>query len=185
LWNSPVELPGKTTLDNLYPGFRAFFVDALKVPIMTPTVLVQQLIELAEAENPLPDDSKRLIRALGQVLGRDEDAKIADTIWDRLIESAFFPVRVPNQATCLKSIKDDFCINDHKRYGEAFRDKAKMLDLEYEDMVYIHPLLQTLGLTNRYLSAAVCPETRYDGATMNNDLTRQMRGLAYAFSWFV
>jgi hypothetical protein len=185
LWNSPVDLPGKTPLDGLYPTLKGFFVDGLKVPIMTPTVLVKQLIELAEARSPDSKDSKRLTTALGQVLGRDASTKIDATTWDKLKQSAFLPVRVPGHGTCLKSIKDEFCINDHKRYGEAFRDKARILDFEYEDMGYIHPLLQKLGLTKRYLSTAVHLDTAYTGATLNDDLTRQMRSLAYALSWSV
>ena len=184
LWDCTVEISGKEPLDELYPYLRSFFVEHLRVLPMTPTVLVQELVKLAKQSDPDPDDARRIMFALGQILGAEAKATVSDKSLAILKTSAFLPTRGPDGKTLL-SMRDShsFCINNHKRYGDLFRDELNMLDFEYEDLTSLHPLFQTLGLEHRYISFLVHISTTIESSRFNEELTEHIRGLAYALSW--
>jgi hypothetical protein len=184
LWNCSVEILGCVPLEKVYPGLRKFFVEEMRVMTMNANVLAKELAKTSKASSLDIDELKRIILVLGQILAADPAAKVTNEHLDNLRKAAFLPVR--EQDVCkLKNINADFCINDHKRYGDAFRGKARMLDFDYEDLTSLHPLFKLLTIENKYISGLVEAHTTVESFCESRDLTKHLRERAYAFSWYV
>jgi hypothetical protein len=184
LWDCTVEISGKQPLDELYPGLRTFFVNHVRVMPMTPDVLAQELDKLSRRRSPDPHEARRILLALGQVLAASNQPTLSDKSLALLKKATCFPVTGPN-GTRLASCYDDYCINDHKRYGDLFLKQIDMLDFDHENLTSLHALFQLLHMERFYLSSLVQATTTVENSRRNDVLTDHIRGLAYALSWSV
>ena len=182
LWNCTVEISGKEPLDEIYPELRTFFVEHLKVMPMTPDVLVQELDGLSRRLVPDFQEARAIMLALGQILATQSKSTLSEKSLATLKKSALFPARGPKGRSLILYV-DDFCINDHKRYGDLFLENLDMLDFDYEDLTSLHPLFQLLDLEYYYISSLVEASTTVEDSRRNDELTDHIRALAYALSW--
>ena len=169
-------------LDRTYPELKKFFVDKMRVMLMNVDVLVQELTKIAKKATPDVDEVKRVMLAIGQCLAADPTAKVNEGYLDSLRKTAFLPVRDPGGQQLL-STNGSFCINDHKRYGEAFSNKARILDFDYGDLTSLHPLFEVLEIERQYISNLVSANTTVESSCLSDYLTSHIRDRAYAFSW--
>lgn len=188
LWNCTVAISGREPLDQVYPKLKKFFVDKMKVMTMSINVLVQELARTARAMTvktmtaPDFEEIKHIILAIGQLLAADPNVNINAEFLKALKKTAFLPVCCPDDVR-LFSINQHFFVNDHKRYGEIFKNKAKILDFGHEEMSSLHPFFELLGIQHRYLSSQVSSNTTVHKSTPNHPLSDYVRDRAYAFSW--
>ena len=169
-------------LDRTYPELKKFFVDEMRVISMNVNVLVQELTKIAKKASPDVDEVKRIMLAIGQILASDPAVKVNERYLDSLRKTAFLPV-CDSGGQRLLLTNGGFCINDHKRYGEAFKNKARILDFDYEDLTSLHPLLEVLEIKHRYISNLVSAHTTVESSCLSEYLTNHIRDRAYAFSW--
>ncbi|KAK5286430.1 hypothetical protein LTR43_010495 [Exophiala xenobiotica] len=181
LWNCTIAISGRVPLDQVYPKLKNFFVDKMQVMTMNINVLVQELAKTTKKTAPDFDEIKRIILAIGQLLAADPDVKIKDEFLTALKKKAFLPVYCPDGMR-LFSIHQHFFINDHKRYGENFRHKARIVDFCHEEMTSLHPFFELLGIRHRYLSNQVRPVTTCHKPTESIALGRHIRDRAYGLS---
>lgn len=183
LWNCKIEISGRVPLETIYSGLRSFFVDQLRVVPMNINVLLQELAKLAKKSPPKSDEIKDIMIAVGQILGSDPSATFKTEHVESLEKVAFLPVRGP-EGPGLASVGEDFFINDHKRYGEAFSDQVKILDFGYDDLTSLQPLFEELlVIEDRYLSYHVSVDTMVTSSSPSEELTDYIRDRAYALSW--
>jgi hypothetical protein len=182
LWNCTVEISGRVPLDRTYPELKNFFVNKMRVMPMNVNVLVQELTRTAKKATPDVDEVKRTMSAIGQILAATPTAKVNEGYLDSLRQTAFLPVRDPGGQQ-LALANGDFCINDHKRYGEAFSNKARILDFDYEDLTSLHPFFKVLEIEHRYMSNIVSTHTTVESSCLSEYLTTHIRDRAYVFSW--
>ncbi|KAK5457302.1 hypothetical protein LTS15_005083 [Exophiala xenobiotica] len=181
LWNCTIAISGRVPLDQLYPKLKNFFVDKMQVMTMNINVLVQELAKTTKKTAPDFDEIKRIILAIGQLLAADPDVKIKDEFLTALKKTAFLPVCCPDGMR-LFSVNQHFFINDHKRYGENFRHKARIVDFGHEEMTSLHPFFKLLEIRHRYLSNQVRPVTTCHKPTASIPLGRHIRDRAYGLS---
>jgi hypothetical protein len=182
LWNCTVAISGRAPLDQVYPKLKKFFVDKMKVMTMNINVLVQELAGTAKKTPPDFEEIKRIMLAIGQLLAADPNVKINEEFLKTLTKTAFLPVCCPDDVR-LFSIHQHFFINDHKRYGEKFKNKARIMDFGHEEMTLLHPFFELLEIRHRYLSSQVSLNTTVHKSTPSDPLRRYIRDRAYAFSW--
>lgn len=149
---------------------------------MNINVLVHELTNTAKKVPLGVAEIKRIMIAIGQLLAADSNTKINEQTLKNLKETAFLPVRCPDSVR-LYSVDQTFFINDHNRYGQNFKKKARIMDFEHEDLSSLHPFFELLGIRHRYLSKQVSPNTVVHKSTPNEDLRQYIRDRAYAFSW--
>jgi len=155
----------------------------MKVMTMNINVLIQELARTAKATTaPDFDEIKRIMLAIGQLLAADPKVNINVEFLGTLKKTPFLPVRCPDGLR-LFSINQHFFVNDHQRYGEIFKDKARLVDFNHEEMSSLHPLFERLGIQNRYLSHQVSSNTTVHKSTPNQPLSDYIRDRAYALSW--
>ncbi|KIX09215.1 uncharacterized protein Z518_00294 [Rhinocladiella mackenziei CBS 650.93] len=181
LWNCRIEISGRVPLEQTYPKLKNFFVDKMKVMPMSINVLVQELSKITNKADPDFDEHKRIMLEIGQLLAANPATEVNGEYLDRLKKTAFLPVRTPDGMR-LSSLTENFCINDHKRYGDAFRNKTGMLDFDYEDLTSLHPFFELLKIEHRYLSSLVSAQTTVGSFSPSGDLKRHIRDRAYAMS---
>ena len=179
LWNCTVEISGRVPLERTYPTLKKFFVDQIRVVPMNINILVQELTKVVKKAPPNIGEVKRIMLAVGQILAVDPTVKVNEGHLDSLRKTAFLPVCGPGGRR-LEFTNGRFCINDHKRYGEAFNNKITILDFDYEDLTSLHPLFELLKIEHRYLSKLVSVHTTVETFCASDYLTRHIRDRAYA-----
>ena len=182
LWNCTVAISGRVPLEHVYPQLKEFFVGMLKVATMSINVLLQELGRAAKNTNPDFDEIKRLMLATSQLLAADDKMTINEEQLRNLKQTPFLPVSGPDGLS-LVLMDQAFAINDHKRYGELFKNKVTIVDFGHEEMTSLHPLFELLELEDHYLSSLVWPDTTVKESIPNQALERYIRDRAYALSW--
>lgn len=183
LWNCTVAISGRVPLDKVYPKLKIFFVDKMGVMTMNINVLVQELARTAKATTgPDFEEIKRIMLAIGQLLAADPNVKVNAEFLKTLKKTPFLPARCPDDVRLL-SIDQHFFVNNHKRYGEIFRGKARIVDFGHEEMSLLHPFYELLGIQHRYLSTQVSSATTVHKSAPNQPIRDFVRDRAYAFSW--
>ncbi|KEF60999.1 uncharacterized protein A1O9_02563 [Exophiala aquamarina CBS 119918] len=165
IFNCTVVISGRVPLDQVYPKLKKFFVDKMKVMTMNIDVLVQELARTAKAITaPDFEEIKRIMLAIGQLLAADPNVNVNAEFLKALKKTPFLPVRFPDGVR-LFSLNQHFFVNDHKRYGEIFKNKAKVVDFGHEEMSLLHPFFELLGIQHRYLSNQVSSNTTVHKST--------------------
>ena len=182
IWNSTVELLGHTPLEQSYPTLQNFFVKQIGVKKMSANVLAHELIEASKSSTQDIKHIQSLITALGNTIStKPDDDQISERNLENLKNSAFLPVRTP-QGVFSYHVNDDFWIQDHERYSNAFIDKVNLLDFSPAELTSLHSFFSLVGLESRYLSRNVDARTMVNSSMKNDDLTNHLRQRAYALS---
>ncbi|KAL1907747.1 hypothetical protein Sste5344_006374 [Sporothrix stenoceras] len=155
LWTtSETQIPGRLSLNNLYPDLYDFFVKGLGVETMTIKMVYDKLVGA-----PMTiEETKQTIRSFSAMLGgaKDDAPKKLDVT--ALLAKQIFPVRMPtNRGGGVKLCKgtDDFALVDRESLAEAFAGQAKLLNFDLETTRQLQPFLKWAGLRARGLSNLV------------------------------
>ena len=148
LWSSATPIRGKVTLDDTYYELAEFFIHGLGVKSLTLQMVYN---ELRQSPNDSPEDIKVTIRSLNEFL-QTEPAYLDP---EPIRKAKVFPIRYPNGTVALGSIAVKFAIGDREKLKAAFEDRISLLDFDLEDVRRLKPLVDWLGLEERYLSNCV------------------------------
>jgi len=136
------------TLNELYADLESFFVNDLGVKTMTARMVYDKLkgtdLSLEDAKQTLHTFNSLLLVSV-----RDEFDPVP------ILEQKVFPVRFPKGEVRLQTGGSDFALIDRQSLGDDFRDVARFLDFNVDDIRTLQPLIKWTGLDDRYLSKAV------------------------------
>jgi hypothetical protein len=184
LWNSPFSLTGYVDVAVIYPTLEAFFVGNMGVKKATPSMLIQEISNMAQEEPPRIDDVCKRLVEIGTMLAEcaiDDDVAAALT---DLQSVNFLPKKKKHGACVLVGVLDKFAIPDHPRYADALRQSGVLLDLGVSEVQCLHGVFEYMGLTKRYLSSVVEEVSSIGGSCEENKrLSRLLRAKAYALYW--
>lgn len=150
LWSTATDIKGMVVLNGLYEDMQDFFIEFLGVRTLTLEMVHDKLLEEATGETSI-QEVKKTIWLFNSYL-RDEEHPPSPK---KVIKSSAFPVRYPNGAVNLCSLRTGFAIKDRKHLSDMFSGKAKFLDFEVDDTPRLEPFLRWTGLKERYLSSCV------------------------------
>jgi hypothetical protein len=186
LWNSPFSLAEYEDLSSIYPTLKSFFVTHLKVKNADPAILVDELSRMASDSAPRIADMRQRLIDVGRMVAKSSiDEKLKSAL-DKLRTVKFLPKKAVGGGIALVGVNDDFAILDHGRFGAAFADQHILLDFALEDVQILDTVFRYIGLTHRYLSAAVNEvSTVGDDAVQNETLEQALQAKAYALYWYV
>jgi hypothetical protein len=184
LWRTPFPLAGYQDVASLYPGLEDFFVRRLGVTKTSPSMLISEIMRMAEEAQPHLSDIRTRLIEVGMLLTKSTiDAKAAKAL-DALKDVKFLPKKLANGTSVLVGVKDAFAISDHERYGTAFAGQNVLLDFEVPEAHILDTMFQHLGLTHCYLSRTVKEvSTAGQGSVEDEGLSREMQPKAYALYW--
>lgn len=153
LWSSTTDIKGKVTLNDDYEDLEEFFLDDLGVRTLTLQMVYDELLQ-TQPEAPI-DDVKTALRSLNALLKTENDRPDPRP----LAKKSIFPVRYANGQTALRTADTDFALNDNDSLAEKFQGQIQLLDFSREEILRLKPLLQWVGLANRYLSCVIREST--------------------------
>lgn len=185
LWSVDTSISDQVSIGGLYANLKNFFVKRLNVKTLTTATLVSDLRKKAIAKTALScDDAKTLIFKINKMLATEDVDDRLQAKFDELARTKCFPVRSADGSVILKVASTDFAVVDHERFGQAFRQRADMLDFSLDDVQKLRPFLKATKLTNNYLSDLVDEVSEVKGNSVESPvLTAQLNGLAYALFW--
>ncbi|KAF5562721.1 ATPase-like ATP-binding domain-containing protein [Fusarium napiforme] len=159
LWSSETVIRGKAILDECWEAYENFFVGKLGTNTEETKVAVLSLNGLLQAETTRLDP-------------------------EPIRQAKVFPVRYPTGTVVLSSVSVDFAIGDRDKLKTMFRDKIALLDFEMDEVRRLRPLIEWLGIQDRYLSNSVEESTFISSdserpiSTPNRDLKRKAYHIA-------
>ena len=183
IWNCTVNIFGRVTLDNSYPNLQTFFVEHLRVKTASVSMLIQELITLANQGVKEAKELKSIMIAVGTMLAQEPNLNALGASLNNLKKCKFLPVRSKAGGQSFERTDASFFINDHERFGLPFNGKLNFLDFSYDDLMLLHPLFQSLKLEPRYLSHHIETETTVRNSIKNQSLANEFRQRSYALSW--
>jgi hypothetical protein len=187
LWSVDTTISDQVSIGAVHADLKGFFVTMLHVKTLTTSMLVTDLRKKATAKPPLkPDDAKALIFKINKMVAKDDlvsDSRL-QAKFNELANTKCFPVTTRDGSVALRATSADFAIVDHERYGQAFRQRADLLDFNLDDVQRLRPFLQATNLTDNYLSDLVKEVSEVTGnSEENTELSAQFRERAYALFW--
>lgn len=150
LWSSTTSIRGKVTLDDDYEDLKSFFVDFLGVRLLTLQLLYDELRQTKEHQDTA--ELRIALSVFSSLLGM-ADASSLDP--NPIRNASIFPVRYCSGPVVLRSADTDFAIGDRDYLREKFQDKITMLEFDLVEVRRFKPLIEWLGITDRYLSNCV------------------------------
>ncbi|PNP81519.1 hypothetical protein FNYG_05194 [Fusarium nygamai] len=153
-------------LEHHYPDMSPLFVSFLEVPKLSPSLLYQNLQNVGNTTQPIPD-LKKLLWSLLDTLAADTGSSSVDA--DKIRDCRVFPVKLPSGEVQPMNALGDFCINDRPLYAAALKENANFLDFSVEEVHRLRPVIEWLGLTKRYLSNVVTEKTSVDESQGTED----------------
>lgn len=170
----------------MYPELEDFFTGRLGVRKANITMLIEEVKKMAKENAPNIEDIRTRLLSIGKLvlkIGINEPRAKALT---SLAKAKFLPQSTPSGAKILVGKDDEFVINDHQRYGEAFRECFVLLDFSVEEVHVLDTLFRHIDLGQRYLSQTVKEvSTVGSDAIQSEVLTKDFRNRAYALYWQV
>ena len=170
---SNVKIPGKASIADTYPLLEAFFTTVLKISKPTVEMYVDSLEAEAKKEKAsaaLIKDTMRLICSLG----------VGEHDFSSLVEAKVLPVKLANGVGSFASASSknecaDFAIVENSIHWDAFKGKIVVLDFSLEEIRDTRPLLQAMGLKERFSSKLVKEVTDVSGGSQDHEMTRNLR----------
>ncbi|KAF5578414.1 hypothetical protein FPANT_10022 [Fusarium pseudoanthophilum] len=162
---SETVIRGKAILDECWEAYENFFVGKLGTNTDETKVAVLSLNGLLQTETTRLDP-------------------------EPIRQAKIFPVRYPTGTVVLSSVSVEFAIGDREKLKTMFRDKIALLDFEMDEVRRLRPLIEWLGLQDRYLSNSVEESTFISSdserpiSTPNRDLKRKAYHIARVASTF-
>ncbi|KAF4945027.1 hypothetical protein FGADI_12286 [Fusarium gaditjirri] len=184
VWSSEGATEDEISLQSLYPDLSSLFVTFLEVPKMSASLICQHLLNVGNTIQPIPE-IKKLLWSLLDSLTANRGASSA--IADQIRVCRVFPVKLPSGEVQPLSAMGGFHINDLPIYAAALKEKASLLDFSVEEVHRLKPVIEWLGLTERYLSKTVTEKTSVDESqgVEDSDLAQDIAGKAAALTMFV
>ncbi|KAF5589156.1 ATPase-like ATP-binding domain-containing protein [Fusarium pseudocircinatum] len=177
LWSSETVIRGKAILDECWEAYENFFVGKLGVKLLTLQMVYD---ELRQSSGTNTEETKVAVLSLNGLLQTDTTRLDPEPIR----QAKVFPVRYPTGTVVLSSVSVDFAIGDRDKLKTMFRDKVALLDFEMDEIRRLRPLIEWLGLQDRYLSNSVeestfiCSDSERPISTPNRDLKRKAYHIA-------
>ncbi|KAF5723346.1 hypothetical protein FMUND_1980 [Fusarium mundagurra] len=172
LWSSETVIRGKAILDECWEAYENFFVGKLGVKLLNLQMVYD---ELRQSSGNNTEETKVAILSLNGLL-QTETTRLDP---EPIRRAKVFPVRYPTGTVVLSSVSIDFAIGDRDKLKTMFRDKVALLDFEMDEVRRLRPLIEWLGLQDRYLSNSVEESTFIFSdserpiSTPNRDLKRK------------
>ncbi|KAJ4360929.1 uncharacterized protein N0V89_001498 [Didymosphaeria variabile] len=181
LWLSPFPLAGYVELSQVYPELEDFFVKRLHVERANPSMLVDEIKKMSTKRSPQVEIIRQRLIDVGRLIVK---SGIDDTLSKSLASLAkvkFLPKAVDNGSKTLVGKDDDFAINDHQRFGDAFKIQNVLLEFSVEEVHILSTMFGYMGLSDKYLSQRVSEESAVgEGAIEHQSLSRAFKSKAYA-----
>ena len=160
-WHAPPCLSNFVALQDLYPSQLQLFVTTLNVGEATVSDIVDRLEQLSGHVTSLSD-----IKALLEYLNTKTTQKVfSQSIIDRLLRTDLrvIPVRTGSVVT-LRSAKDvTWFVADTTILRRSFEGKLALLDFDMINSASLKPLMDKLGLQDRWLSGLAVERTEASG----------------------
>lgn len=171
LWSSKTSIQGKAILNTHYEEFEDFFVNCLAVKCLTIEMVYD---ELCYSTSQDVADIKLKILVLANLMAVEP----TDLDPTPMLEATIFPVKYPgNPSVELSNGIVDFAIADRDYLRQRFESKAKILDLNLEEVRRASPFFEWLNLQSRYISKRLKEITSVDAVSgvVAPSATREMQ----------
>ncbi|KAF5666548.1 hypothetical protein FCIRC_10136 [Fusarium circinatum] len=186
IWSSEGASQDEMSLEPLYADLSTLFVSFLDVPKISASLVYQHILNIGNTTQPIPE-IKKLIWSLLDSLTTNRGP--SSVYADKIRACRVFPVKGLSGEVQPASALGSFYINDRPIYAAVMKDKANILDFSVEEVHRLKPVIEWLGLTDRYLfkSVTVTEKTSVDESRGVEDkvLTRDIAGKADALAMFV
>ena len=170
--NSAVKIPGKVSIGDTYPLKKTFFTRVLGISEPTVEMFIDSLKAGADGQATAAQtkETMRLICGLGigqtDVLG----LSTADILPVKLTKGTLRFISASAKDTYV-----DFAVVDNAIHWDAFKDKINALDFSLEEIRDTRPLLQAIGLEERFSSKLVKEITDVKDGSQDHGMTRTLR----------
>ena len=177
LWASPVPIDGKAIVNNSYPPeLKSFFLRRLGLSEASLSTLVEGLHTLCQ-RNPTISRVNEIIWAINAMKPKQGDL-------DKLLACDFLPVRVPQPGdgyeVSFQNCQADFVIIDRAKLADIFHGHVAFLNFNLEEVLQLQPFLDSLGLSNKYISLICQEETSCsEDGLIDRSLTAEFQERAY------
>ena len=169
---SNVKIPRKTSIADEYPSKKSFFTKILEVSEPT----VEMYIDSLKAEARGKASAAQIKETMTLICGLG----VGETDLSSLVEAKVLPVKFTNGATRFASAspKDDFvdfAIVENTIHWDTFKGKIVVLDFSLEEIRDTRPLLEAMGLEERFSSNLVKEVTDHSGGSQDHEMTSNLR----------
>lgn len=170
--DSAVKIPGKVSIGDTYPLKKTFFTRILG--ISEPTI--DMFIDSLKAQANGQATAVQIKETMGLICGLG----IGQTDISGLTTANILPVKLANgicrfTSASSKDAFADFAIVDNAIHWDAFKDKISVLDFSLEEIRDTRPLLQAIGLEERFSSKLVKEVTDVKEGSQDHGMTKTLR----------
>ena len=161
-------IPEKVSIADVYNQKKTFFTSILKISEPTVDMYIKALAASADGQTSVDQlkKSMALICRLG----------LGETDVSSLVEAKILPIKNAHALTSFASSSStDFAIMDSVIHWDAFKWQITVLDFSLEDIRDTRPLLQAMGLEQRFSSRLVKEVTVVKGGTKDREMTSIVR----------
>ncbi|KAF1971993.1 hypothetical protein BU23DRAFT_469303 [Bimuria novae-zelandiae CBS 107.79] len=181
LWRSPFPLSGFIEVSLVYPNLENFFVKRLGVEKANPAMLIEEIKKLAKGSSPQIENIRQRLLGISRLLLKSGINDAVAKALTGLAKVKFLPQITRDGGKVLVGKDDDFVINDHQRFGDAFESQYILLDFSVEEVHVLNTVFDYMGFGVRYLSRAVKEASAVgEDAVEDESLTSAFRSRAYA-----
>ncbi|CZR46066.1 uncharacterized protein FPRO_11513 [Fusarium proliferatum ET1] len=184
IWSSEGASQDELSLEPLYADLSTLFVSFLDVPKISASLVYQHILNIGNTTQPIPEIKKLLWSLLDSLKTNQGPSNVYAA--DKIKACRVFPVKGLSGEVQTTSALVSFYINDRPMYAAAMKGKASILDFSVEEVHRLKPVIEWLGLTDRYLSKSVTitEKTSVDESQGVEDsvLTRDIAGKADALA---
>jgi hypothetical protein len=179
VWKAPKCLKSRIPLPDHYSHLRELFCTALNVQDATPSIVIDELLEITKSylstERNATRHSKSLLSQLAAYT--KSGVTIEGKYLFLLITKACWPC-LSNGNPCFRSLSQAYA-NDRQIVYEIFSDRVVILDFSLEQTQCLMPLLKVLNF-GRYLSKAKVEAGLSEKGNRDEVLTCDLRKRTYA-----
>ncbi|KAF4501943.1 hypothetical protein FAGAP_1920 [Fusarium agapanthi] len=183
IWSSEGASQDEISLEPLYADLSTLFVSFLDVPKISASLVYQHILNIGNTIQPIPEIKKLIWSLLDSLTTNRGPSSIYA---DKIRACRVFPVKGLSGEVQPASALGSFYINDRPIYAAVMKGKANILDFSVEEVHRLKPVIEWLGLTDRYLSKSVTvtEKTSVDESqgVEDNVLMRDIAGKADALA---
>ncbi|KAF3407649.1 hypothetical protein DPV78_001639 [Talaromyces pinophilus] len=151
IWAEAPRIDGIYGIGDVYSDLAGLFMERLFVKAPTIATYTEELRLLVG--EPFPRNIPSIKGAIDCI--SNLNPIVGDL--DELMSLSCLPVLLPGSMNTVKLMRPSeiFFIADRREYEQLFRGKVPVLDFSLEEIHALHPFLEALGLTDRYMSVTV------------------------------
>lgn len=179
VWKAPKCLKSRIALSDYYPHLRELFCTALNVTDATPSIVIDELLEITKSDPSTEQNATRHSKSLLSQLAAYTQSGVAleSKYLSLLTTKACWPC-LSNGNPCFRSLSQAHA-NDRQVVYDTFSDRVVMLDFSFEQTRSLMPLLKVLNF-GRYLSKAKVETGLSEEGNRDEVLTDDLRQRTYA-----